>query len=180
MLSGGQTKEAYEEFHVNFLQAVKGIYSEASDTCPARFGAVGDWSGRMRELYVHAGKADKALAAGNAGEASKLLAALREDFFKLHREAGIMQVNDLVYALRMEAAKEQPSAQEIKSLLAKLAAAKPSSKSRKAATDFTEASNRFREAANPLLADNRIEPGEVQPLRQAAEPWYQAFGVEFE
>lgn len=180
LLSAGKTREAYQEFHVNFLQAAKKIYSEASEACPARFSKVENWSSWVKGLYVNSGKADKALADARIEEARKLLAALREAFFNLHKEAGIAQANDVVYAIRVEAAKENPSAEEIKSLSAKLAEAKPSSKSRTAAADFAGACGKFAEAANPLTADGRIEPAEIAPLRQAAEQLYKAFGVELE
>lgn len=180
LLSAGKTKEAYEEFHVNFLQAVKKIYSEASATYPTRFNKVENWCSWVKELYVNSGKADKALANAQIEEAHKLLAALREEFFNLHKEAGIAQANDVVYAIRTEAAKDKPSAEEIKGLSAKLAEAKPSSKSRMAAADFTGACGKFMEAANPLVADGKIEPAEVAPLRNAAEQLYEAFGVELE
>jgi len=180
LLSGRKTKDAYEEFHVNFNQAVKKIYSEAPNTYPTRFSGIGDWCSWVKGLYVNSGKADKALAAGKTEEAGKLLETLRQDFFRLHKETGTLQANDIAYAIRMEAAKDRPSADEIRSLSSKLAEAKPSSKTRTAAADFPAAQARFQQAVNPLVSDNKIEAVEIKPLREAADHLYKGFGVELE
>jgi hypothetical protein len=180
LLSAGKAKEAYEEFHANFLQAVKKIYSEASTTYPARFSKIDDWCGWVKGLYVDSARADKALAVGQCEDASKSLAALREDFFKLHMKTGMLQVNDIAYAIRIEAVKDQPSADEIRNLSAKLADAKPSSKTRTTPAEFAGARGRFLQAVNSLVSGNKIESAEIKPLRDAADQLYKAFGIEFE
>jgi len=180
LLSSGKTKAAAEEFHVNFFPAVKKIYSEAPNTYPARFSKINDWCAWVKGLYLDSGRADKALSSGKTEDAAKLLSTLRESFFKLHSETGTLQANDYVYAIWKEAAKDQPSAAEIKSLSAKLADAKPSSRTKKSKTDFAGACGRFQQAVDPLVADGKIDPAEIKSLRDASETLYKAYGVDFE
>ena len=185
-LEAGAPKEALDAYRGKFLVTVKDLYSEASTTQPGRFGKIEDWSAWARGLYVESVKTDKALAAlpekgsADAGASLAKLDSLRAQFAKLHEQTGTQTSCDFIYALRAECKKDQPSADALKKIQASLAKAPVSKKAAAKASEYAVAKAEWDKAVAPLLDKGAIPADSVAALRQAAEKFYKAFGVQLE
>ena len=186
LLEAGVPKEALDAYRGKFLVTVKDLYSEASTTQPGRFEKIEDWSAWARGLYVESVKTDKALAAlpekGSADASASLakLDSLRAQFVKLHQETGTQSSCDFIYALRMECKKDQPSAEALKKIQASLDKAPAAKKAAAKAAAYAAAKAEWDKAVTPLLAKGAIPADAVAGLREAAEKFYKAFGVQLE
>lgn len=178
LLDQGKVKEAAAEFHANFAQAVKKLYSEAPSTYPERFSKIDDWCSWIKNLYVTSAKADKALAAGNGAEAKKLLGSMRDSFYKLHQETQTQKAPDVAYAIYLESLKDAPDAAAIKALDAKLAEAKPAASAKSG--ECANARAEYDKAVAPLLSDGKLDASELPALRSAAKALYKSCGMQFE
>jgi hypothetical protein len=179
-LAVGKQKEASAEFHASFTPAVKKLFSEASQTYPERFKGVDDWCGWIKGLYNTTMKADKALAGGNVDQANALMLSLRESFYTLREQTKTLQTSDIVFALEIESQKANPDASQIKSLTERLAESKLSPKAQGSADDFLKAKSDYTTKVNPIVADQKIEGGELPELRSATQTLYKAYGTQLE
>jgi hypothetical protein len=180
LLDAGKKEEARDEYRGNFLQAVKKLHGEAATTYPQRFAAAKDWCTWVKDLYATSVKVDQLLAAQKAEEARPLLVSLRQAFYDLHEQTNTRSVNDLIHALRVEAAKEEPSAEKMRALRGELERAPASKASKAHAAEYAKARDAWAAKVEPILADGKVEAGEREALRAATEAFYRAYGMAFE
>ena len=179
LLDAGKTDEAATEFRKGFVQTIKKLYSEASQTYPLRFSKIGEWCGWINGVYILTGKADKALEAKNVDDARKLLADLRKYFYDLHAKTETLKSNDFIYAYLMEATGQAPDAAKLKSTAEALEKAEPSAKAKAAAEAYQKARTEWSQAAG-ISGDGKVDAKTIEPLRKATESFYRAFGIQFE
>lgn len=168
------------EFHANFLPAVTKLYGEVASTYPKRFAKIGEWCGWAKEMQALSTKADGALAAKNAVESAKLLAALREHFYRLHRMTETQRTNDFIYAFRMAAMKESPLVADLQEARQALQRATPSAKAAADPVAYEKAREQWAQRVDAILKDGTVEAAEVESLRAATEAFYQFYGIQFE
>ena len=179
-LEGGKIGEATLEYRKGYLASVKKLYAEAGSTYPLRFSKAEHWCVWTKKLYVLSRRTEEALKAQDSKKALKLLEESRGHFYALHKETGTFHCNDLIYELRMEAAKSQPSEAQLQAVVKKLDQAAPSCIARKKAEAYAEAIDAWKKAIAPLLDDGRIDPSEKYALNKASEVFYRAFGIQYE
>jgi len=178
-LSAGRQKEAAAEFRGHFLQTVKKLYTEASQTYPTRFSKINDWCAWARGLYTLTMQADRALAASSP-DAPKLIESLRQHFYALHKETDTLSVSDAIYAFRVEAAATSPSIERLKSLRQAVSTARPSVKSRLDNAAFTTAQAKWAKTVDAALQQASLAPADLRTLREATETFYRGYGVQME
>ncbi|MBC8868558.1 MAG: hypothetical protein H8E44_04035 [Planctomycetes bacterium] len=188
----GQTSEASAEFQEGFLTEIKKVYSEAACTAPKRFVDSKDWSAWLRRVYALSVKANKSLrAAANSPESPEAIAearegatnsvrALRKCFHVLHTDTNTLKSNDLIYGFYEEVMKETPDVGELKTLRDTMAEAELSLAAKADAEAFDKAKAEWVAATDPILADGRIEPSEIESLRTATEVFHREYGERFE
>jgi hypothetical protein len=179
LLDAGKTTEAYNAFHGSFVPAVKKIYSEAPQTYPQRFSKIDNWCDWIKGLYVGTMKADAALAKADPG-ARKMVDGLREQFYKLHKETGTQKINDFIYALHAASAQDNISIDDLKSLRKSLGEAGASVTTQAQADAFAKARTQYEQKLDAILEDGKVDPAEVQPLRQSTDAIYNAYGIQME
>ena len=69
---------------------------------------------------------------------------------------------------------------QIKSLTEKLTVSKLSPKAQGSAGDFVKARSDYINKVNPIVADQKIDGGELPELRSATQTLYQAYGTQLE
>jgi hypothetical protein len=180
LLEAGKAKEAREEFGARFVPTVKKLYTEAPKTYPVRFAKINDWCSWMKNLYTMSLTAEKALSGDDSAGSKKLLAGLRAHFYGLHRETETLRVNDWIYAFVTAAAKEKPSAEELKAVSKSIGTAQPSVKALANADAFSKARSEWLAQVSTILEDGRIDAGELKTLRTTSDGFYRAFGTQFE
>ena len=124
-------------------------------------------------------KADAALAKADP-EARKMVEGLREQFYKLHKEAGTAKINDFIYALHTASAKDSISIDDLKSLRKSLGEAGASVKTQADAATFAKAKTEYQQKLDAILEDGKLDAAEVQPLRQSTDAIYNAYGIQME
>lgn len=185
-LEAGAGREALDVFRAKYLAMVKAIYSEAPSSQPVRFECMTDWEEWARGFYIKSVQADKAMAATPAKgsdawrQAREKLGAIRAHFASLHEKSDTSMSGDVIFALRQECAKDQPDATVLKQLQGALDKAPASKKARAEAGQYKEARAEWDKTLKPLLDKGAIAKESVEPLRAAAEKFYQAFGVQLE
>ena len=177
LLARQQVKDAHDEVRSRLVPAVKKIFSEAATVSPERFGKTADWNGWVKGLYMTSVKAERALAAGQADEAGKLLESMRGQFYDLHRQTETVKAGDLIYGFRLEARKAAPSRVELKVLREMIAKAELS---RKANTEaFAKARQSWTGVVDPILK-GELDAGALKSLREATDAFYAAYGQTLE
>lgn len=185
-LDAGAGKEALDAYRAEYLVTVKNIYSEAATNQPGKFEKMADWSEWTRGLYVQSVQTDKALgatpvkASADWTMARGKLESLRAHFATLHKETDTQTSGDYIFALRQECQKDQPDVAILKKLQGDLDKAQMSKKAKSEAADYKVARAEWDKAVTPLLEKEAIPKESLEPLRAAAEKFYQAFGVQLE
>ncbi|MBN1868345.1 hypothetical protein JW916_13750 [Candidatus Sumerlaeota bacterium] len=185
LLDDGKTAEAFKVFRTRYVMTIKEFYTEAASVYPVRFSKIQQWQDRdwcswTRRLYLLAGSADRALRAGDAEMGRNLLGDLRAHFDTLHTVTGVMKSNDWIYEFMTETTAEAPSVDTLKNLKGELEKAEPSAQAKAEPEKYREAVAAWTAAVDPVLADGKIEAGEMEGLRSAAKVLYRAYGVQYE
>ena len=192
LLEAGKEAEAHSEFRERFLVTVKEIYSEAAVVSPERFSKSKNWSAWLRHLYALSVAAEKALraslhpsntlpeSAAPGDEAISPLEKLRDHFYQLRFDTETRKSNDYLYAFHKETMKEHPAASELKALLAAFEKAAPSLKTKDNPEGYQKAKGDWTKRIDPILADDRVAPSEIEPLRSATRFLYRAYGMQIE
>jgi hypothetical protein len=176
----GRLEQATLEYRKGYLASVKKLYAEAGTTYPLRFSKAEHWCIWTKKLYVLSRQTEEALKARDSKKALALLEQARGHFYALHEETGTFHCNDLIYAFRTEAAKGEPSQEQLQQIVERLDKAEPSFVVRKKSAEYTEAKDAWKRAITPLLVDGRIDSSEQTSLCKASEAFYRAFGIQYE
>ena len=188
----GKKAEAHSEFRGRFLVSVKEIYSEAAVVSPERFSESKSWNPWLRHLYALSVTAERSLRAGlrpsdnphgstaSSNGAISTLEKLRDHFYRLRLETGTRKANDYLHAFDKEAMKERPEASDLKALLAALESAGPSLRIADSREMYQKAKDDWAERVNAILADEKVTPSEIEPLRSATGVFYREYGVQIE
>jgi len=179
-LDDGKLEQATFEYRKGYLANVKKLYSEAAKTYPVRFSKAEHWCVWTKRLYVLSRQTEEALKTRDAEKALKLLEETRGHFYALHKETETFHCNDLIYEFRTEAAKSEPSEEQLKGIMKRLGKAEPSRTAGEKTQQYAEAKNAWQKAVTPLLDDGQIDPSEQDSLRKASEVFYRAFGIQYE
>lgn len=192
LLEGGQASEASVEFQERFLTEIKKVYSEAACTAPKRFVNSKDWSAWLRRVYALSVKTNKSLrAAANPLEspeaitkarkdATNSLLALRKCFHVLHMDTKTLKSNDYIYGFYKEVMKETPEVCELKTLREAMDEGELSVAAKADAEAFQKAKAVWAAKTDPILADGRIQPPELDLVRTATAVFHRAYGERFE
>lgn len=162
------------------MASVKRLYSEAGSTYPVRFSKAEHWCVWTKKLYVLSRQTEEALKVRDAKKALKLLEQMRGHFYALHKETETFHCNDLIYAFRAEAAKSEPSEEQLQGIVRRLEKVEPSCVARKKPKEYAKAKDAWKKAVAPLLNDGRIDSAEQDSLHKASEAFYRAFGIQYE
>ena len=179
-LKTSPTDETTERFRSRFVYTVKKLYSETSHTYPPRFAKVSDWCAWSKGLYTLTRTTEDAMRGGRWDEAGEKLAGIREHVHRLHVETGALRTNDFLYSFWKEARKESPDASALSRALGKLVGAPLSMGAKRDESAFRKALREWQAAVSPLIEDGALSRTEVVRLRDATEPFYMAYGTEFE
>lgn len=179
-LRTGPTDETTERFRRGFVYTVKKLYSEAAQTYPVRFSKASDWCAWSKGLYTMTRSVEEAMEARRWDEAAQKLAGIREHVHRLHLETGVLRTNDFIHSFWMEAQRNGPDAAVLSRALKRLADAPLSMKAKREARAFRGALRAFETAVSPLIEDKVVSSEEAARLRAATEPFYMAYGIEFE
>lgn len=179
-LEDGKMEEATLEYRKGYLANVKKLYAEAGSTYPLRFSKAEHWCVWTKKLYVLSRRTEESLKAQDSRKALKLLEELRGHFYALHKETKTFHCNDLIYEFRTEAAKIQPSEEQLRAAARGLEEAAPSCVAKQKAEEYAKAKDTWKRAIMPLLDDGRIDPSEQGSLKKSSEAFYRAFGIQYE
>jgi len=179
-LEDGKMEEATLEYRKGYLANVKKLYAEAGSTYPLRFSKAERWCVWTKKLYVLSRRTEESLKARDSKKALGLLEESRGHFYALHKETKTFHCNDLIYAFRLEAAKAQPSEEQLRAAARGLEEAAPSCLAKQKAAEYAEAKDMWKRVIMPLLDDGRIDPSEQGPLKKSSETFYRAFGIQYE
>lgn len=179
-LEAGKLEQATLDYRKGYLASVKKLYAEAGTTYPLRFSKAEHWCVWTKKLYVLSRQTEEALKARNSKKALELLEQARGHFYALHKETGTLHCNDLIYVFRTEAAKGEPSQEQLQQIVERLDKAEPSCVVRKKSAEYAEAKDTWKKAISPLLDDGRIDSSEQISLHKASETFYRAFGIQYE
>ena len=180
LLNAGKLDEATAEYQQGYVASVKKLYSEAAKTYPLRFSKAEHWCVWTKKLYVISRQTEETLKARDSQKALKLLEEVRGHLYALHKETQTLRCNDLIYELRMEAAKSEPSREKLEEIAKLLDQAVLSEAAQKQSEKYADAKKTWQEAVTPLLADSRLETSERDTLRKASEAFHLAFGIQYQ
>lgn len=180
-LDRGETAAAVSEFRKTFVWNVKKLYAEAGNTYPVRYANAPCWSDWTKRLYILTRKVEDALVNGDTAAARKLLPELRAHFYELHVQAGQKRVNDIIYALELEAESGNVSVATLKAAQEQMRDAAPSRKAKADAQAYDAARKAWLDAVAPVLAGaQELTENQREQVLGATRTFYQAYGAEFE